>query len=365
MGAHVPAQDSPGHARPSRLREFSHGLSHPLLIAVVIAVLGNFLIPNFTRKWQDHQKALEIKTGLVSDMGESISNAVMTGRFISAGLVSRSSADPRADQRAFNDGYRAWTTSNASIGAKIQAYFGNDLGSQWRSFANVVTDYFQLSATPGSGRKDQVQEILSYPALRPLVRLSEAERRALVKSNSSATFQNAYGRLGSAMLARGDGSCKACSTPASPGSDVGATVGPRGALAQLGERRLCKPEVTGSIPVRSIEENSRTSWVIVGSQRRRLERSAKGLLRNSCAKSPSAEPEVTVRRSSSADDGSTYRTPESKRVGGLGDARIEEVRVALERDQRVCVPGDRLDEFDVSAGRTRRETQVWRRSWKR
>jgi hypothetical protein len=26
----------------------------------------------------------------------------------------------------------------------------------------------------------------------------------------------------------------------------------RGALAQLGERRLCKPEVTGSIPVRSI-----------------------------------------------------------------------------------------------------------------
>jgi hypothetical protein len=28
-----------------------------------------------------------------------------------------------------------------------------------------------------------------------------------------------------------------------------------GALAQLGERRLCKPEVTGSIPVRSIEES--------------------------------------------------------------------------------------------------------------
>ena len=28
---------------------------------------------------------------------------------------------------------------------------------------------------------------------------------------------------------------------------------PFGALAQLGERRLCKPEVTGSIPVRSTE----------------------------------------------------------------------------------------------------------------
>ena len=29
------------------------------------------------------------------------------------------------------------------------------------------------------------------------------------------------------------------------------TLFAKGALAQLGERRLCKPEVTGSIPVRS------------------------------------------------------------------------------------------------------------------
>src|SRR3954471_21593566 len=176
MGAHVPAQDRPGHPGLSRVRELSHGLAHPFVIAVVIAVLVNFLIPSFTRKWQDHQKALEIKTGLVSDMGEAISDAVMSGRFISAGLVSRSSSDPRADQRAFNDGYRAWTTSNASIGAKIQAYFGNDLGSQWRRFSNVVTDYFQLSATPGSGRAEQVREILTYPELPPFLRLSADER---------------------------------------------------------------------------------------------------------------------------------------------------------------------------------------------
>jgi hypothetical protein len=204
MGVDVPARKTPARGLPSRLRELSHGLAHPFVIAVVIAVLVNFLIPSFTRKWQDHQKALEIKTGLVSDMGESISNAVMSGRFIAAGLVSRSSSDPRADQRAFNDGYRAWTTSNASIGAKIQAYFGNDLGSQWRSFANVVTDYFQLSATPGSGRAEQVQEILTYPELRSFVSLSPADRRALVKSNTSETFQNAYGQLGQALLARGN-----------------------------------------------------------------------------------------------------------------------------------------------------------------
>jgi hypothetical protein len=36
-------------------------------------------------------------------------------------------------------------------------------------------------------------------------------------------------------------------------------VFPRGALAQLGERRLCKPEVTGSIPVRSTFRNACTT----------------------------------------------------------------------------------------------------------
>jgi hypothetical protein len=36
---------------------------------------------------------------------------------------------------------------------------------------------------------------------------------------------------------------------------------PPGALAQLGERRLCKPEVTGSIPVRSI--GRKLAWILV------------------------------------------------------------------------------------------------------
>jgi hypothetical protein len=86
---------------------------------VVAALLGSWLLPQITRKWQDHQKALEIKTGLVSEMSESVSNAVATSRFIAAGLVARSSSDPRAEQRAWNDGYRERTTSSASVGAKL------------------------------------------------------------------------------------------------------------------------------------------------------------------------------------------------------------------------------------------------------
>jgi hypothetical protein len=37
-------------------------------------------------------------------------------------------------------------------------------------------------------------------------------------------------------------------------------------------------------------------------------------------------------------------------LGGLGHASVEEVRVPLERDKRIRVPGDGLDELDIGAG---------------
>ena len=37
-------------------------------------------------------------------------------------------------------------------------------------------------------------------------------------------------------------------------------------------------------------------------------------------------------------------------LGGLADAGVEQVRVALERDQRAGVAGHRLDELDIGAG---------------
>jgi hypothetical protein len=204
MAVERATEAQPAKAKAARGNEVYRWLAHPFLIAVCVALLVNFLIPNFTRKWQNHQKALEIKTGLVSDMGQSVSNAVMTGRFIAGGLVSRSSSDPRADQRAFNDGFRAWTTSEASIGAKLQAYFGSTIGTQWRSFGNAVTDYFQLSATPARGRSEQVDEILAYSGLPLWAHMTKEQRRALIKSSTSTAFQDAYAQLGRGLLSRSD-----------------------------------------------------------------------------------------------------------------------------------------------------------------
>ena len=74
--------------RPSRLSELAGWLANPLLVTVVAAILSGLLIPYVSKGWQDHQKALEVKTGLVSQMSESSSGTVATSRFLAASLIS-------------------------------------------------------------------------------------------------------------------------------------------------------------------------------------------------------------------------------------------------------------------------------------
>jgi hypothetical protein len=192
--------------RATRSAQLGHWLANPLLVTVVAALLGSWLLPQLTRGWQDHQKSLEIQTGLVSQMSESVSSAVATGRFIAAGLVAESSTDPRAEQRAWNDGYRTWTTESASIGAKLRAYVGSGVGSEWQTFTYVVTDFLQLSANVkrDSGRVEQVREIFTYRDRLKNVHLSRQDWLVLATTRSGAAFQSAYAELGRGLLARQD-----------------------------------------------------------------------------------------------------------------------------------------------------------------
>ena len=68
--------------------------------------------------------------------------------------------------------------------------------------------------------------------------------RRLERETRDATKEHGFGDSLRALEHRGLAAAR-------PATDV-STLSPLGALAQLGERRLCKPEVTGSIPVRSM-----------------------------------------------------------------------------------------------------------------
>ena len=184
----------------ARRHELAQWLANPLVVTVVAALLGSFLIPYLTRSWQDHQKALEIKTDLVGQMSESVGDAVATGRFIAADLVA-----PGSEQREWNDGYRSWTTASASIGAGLRAYVGSEVGSDWRSFADTVTNFFLLSAdNDPRSRREQVAAIRRDGDLRRHVSFTRAGWAALRAPKSNRDFRLVYPELARGILRRED-----------------------------------------------------------------------------------------------------------------------------------------------------------------
>jgi hypothetical protein len=181
-------------------------LSNPLLVAVVAALLGSLLIPSLTRGWQNHQKALEVQTGLVGEMSQSVASAVANSRFLAAGLIARSTPGQGAQQQAWNQLYRGWTTSAASIGARLQAYLGPSVASDWQNFSYALTDYISLSAqtSAGSGREAQLTEIYRYRNQLAGVQLSRSQWQRLAGRPTGNEFQSAYATLGHGLLARQD-----------------------------------------------------------------------------------------------------------------------------------------------------------------
>jgi hypothetical protein len=187
-------------ARAPRGAQLRQWLGNPLVVTVVSAVLVSLVIPQLTRQWQDHQKALEIQTGLVGSMSESSSDAVISGRMLASRLPQ---GGPAATQRLYNDAVRSWSIQGSVIRAKLEAYFpGTGLGDAWAAYANALGNYLQLSASRDRYRPQLVAAIRVYaplPRTRPPV-----DWRVLATQDAGDRFQQSYTLLGFALLDRRD-----------------------------------------------------------------------------------------------------------------------------------------------------------------
>ncbi|HET7273118.1 MAG TPA: hypothetical protein VFI90_18770, partial [Rubrobacter sp.] len=83
-------------------------LAHPLFLLFAGAVLTGIFIPALTRRWQDRQKALELKTELIGEISESITEMAMAVQFVHLGATSM-------DQQRFDEAYREWEARSAVI----------------------------------------------------------------------------------------------------------------------------------------------------------------------------------------------------------------------------------------------------------
>ena len=184
-----------------------HWLSAPLLLTVVGALLINFVIPQITTNSQNHQRALEVKTSLVSDMSDAIAKSLMVARLVATDVIPKTGASA---QGPFNTGLQEWQEQQAKLGTELEAYFpGSRVSGEWRQYAETVTNVYFLSATGVEDRLPLVEKLQKRLRARKWCSGNPAIDWASIRSENQRTprtalFHQSYIALNSCVLGRGD-----------------------------------------------------------------------------------------------------------------------------------------------------------------
>jgi hypothetical protein len=165
-------------------------LSHPLTLLLVGALVTSVLVPRFTRQWQNRDKELDVKTTLVADISESVTDFVLAVQFAELKSVSQSQAD-------FDRAFRQWEVDSAAIESKLQAYFPrSDVPEDWRRYSLVVTDFYALTGVDDpADRRELVDKFAVY--------FGENQFAGLV-SRRDPNFRGAWWILKARVLQRKD-----------------------------------------------------------------------------------------------------------------------------------------------------------------
>jgi hypothetical protein len=153
-------------------------LAHPLTSLFVGAVLSGLIIPLMTRNWQYRQKSLEIKTVLVSEIGQVVMEFLMSVQHVHMRKENRKTSQAynvtetqiREEQAEFGQAHKIWEVKSAVIGTKLQAYLPkSDIPRRWTEFSKVVTHFYALEGVVEpqlginmSALARQISDTLSY-----------------------------------------------------------------------------------------------------------------------------------------------------------------------------------------------------------
>lgn len=93
---------------------------YPLILIVVGAFISNRLIPKITQKWQNYQKALELKTGIITELIQCLMEILGNGDLL------HEEADPKNKDEILKNSKEKkldWVIRRCVIGSKLHAYF--------------------------------------------------------------------------------------------------------------------------------------------------------------------------------------------------------------------------------------------------
>lgn len=155
---------------------FGYLSQHPLTVVFLTALVSGLVIPWITRRWNNHQKALEIKTELVSDLSKSIMEMIMAVQYARINAPSQTQED-------FDRAYRDWEVQSAVIGTRLEAYFShNHIPADWTRFSNNITDFYAIEGVSSGESRDKAQSNL-WRSLGKKTPLTDGDRAWLELKN--------------------------------------------------------------------------------------------------------------------------------------------------------------------------------------
>ncbi len=151
-------------AQPSSVwSDTAEFFGHPFVLLVIGALLTGLFVPFITRRWQDRQKELELKTNLVADMSQSVHTFTMTLLFEGRRRRLHSAvetSEPLIRRTELEAAYQDWRVRSAVIGAKLEAYFRDaSLRDEWSSFTRAVNDFYRLEDTDAKGQEELYERL--------------------------------------------------------------------------------------------------------------------------------------------------------------------------------------------------------------
>lgn len=114
-------------------------LRHPLFLVAATGVVSSYVIPRLTRRWQDHQKAIETRTRFATEGTETIIRFLL-----SVQLAERKAIQP--DQ--YSAAYQEWEVRRATFASQLRGQFQDSVvAAEWVSLSEAVTALYRLSGT--------------------------------------------------------------------------------------------------------------------------------------------------------------------------------------------------------------------------
>ena len=131
-------------------------LQHPLALLLTGAILSSYLIPSWTRQWQNQQAELSTKIELLNSIDKASTQMIMAIQYVRTGADSQSQAD-------YDNAFRQWQIDKQVIRSKLEAYYpGSKLVADWNQLSEQLNKLYRISGSSNpADRKDFLNNFIA------------------------------------------------------------------------------------------------------------------------------------------------------------------------------------------------------------